>query len=387
MKRVVIVGASLAGVRTASALRREGFSGEITVIGDEPHLPYDRPPMSKQVLQGKWGIEKTGLLSTEQMAELGAEWILGDAAQQLDVSSRTIRTKSGREVEGTYVVIATGARARRLPFSADNEIFTMRTLDDAQQLAATCDSLPQRATVAVIGGGFIGAEVATALHARELRPIVLEAQARPLQGVVGEEVATWLEGLPGAAGVELRVNQNVLDVVRTPSGFQVILADGPMEADAVVAGVGAVPNCEWLESSGVAIQRGLVVDEYLLAAPGIYGAGDVAVFPFTSAGETEHVRIEHWQIANDHASYIARSILTGESQPFTTVPYFWSDQYGKKIQMLGHPRPSDEVTIVSGSPEDGKWLAHYRRHGVVTGVVALNNARELMLSRPLLETV
>jgi 3-phenylpropionate/trans-cinnamate dioxygenase ferredoxin reductase subunit len=142
---------------------------------------------------------------------------------------------------------------------------------------------------------------------------------------------------------------------------------------------------EWLDGSGLTLQRGLVVDEFLAAAPGVWGVGDVAVFPFRSAGETEQVRIEHWQIANDHASYVAKSIVAGPKEPFRTVPYFWSDQYGKKIQMLGHPRPSDDVVLMSGSPDEGKWLAHYRRDDVVTGVIALNNARELMLSRPLLE--
>lgn len=387
VERVVIVGASLAGVRTASALRREGFTGNITLIGDEPHRPYDRPPLSKQVLQGKWGDDKTLLLTVEQTEELNAEWILGDAAQHLDVASRSVHTASGREVKGTSIVIATGTRARRLPFSADNDVFAMRTLDDARRLVAACDALPAHATVAVIGGGFIGAEVATALHARELRPIVIEAQVRPLQGILGDVVATWLEGLPEAAGIELRVQQQVNDVVRHKNGFLITTPHDALEADLVVVGVGAVPNIEWLHDSGLNLQRGLVVDEFLEAAPGVWGAGDVAVFPYHSAGESDFVRIEHWQIANDHASYVARSIVAGSDQPFRTVPYFWSDQYGKKIQMLGHPRPSDEVELVSGSPHEGKWLAHYRRHGAVTGVVALNNARELMLSRPLLESV
>jgi 3-phenylpropionate/trans-cinnamate dioxygenase ferredoxin reductase subunit len=274
-----------------------------------------------------------------------------------------------------------------LPFAADSDVFTMRSLDDSRRLAVACNELRAHATVAVIGGGFIGAEVATALHARDVRPVVIEAQDRPLQGILGNEVATWLEDLPRAAGIELRVNQQVDDVVRTDRGYLITTSDGSLTADLVVVGVGALPNVEWLDGSGLTLHRGLVVDEFLAAAPGVWGVGDVAVFPFRSAGETEHVRIEHWQIANDHASYVAKSIVAGPKEPFRTVPYFWSDQYGKKIQMLGHPRPSDDVVLMSGSPDEGKWLAHYRRDDVVTGVIALNNARELMLSRPLLENV
>jgi 3-phenylpropionate/trans-cinnamate dioxygenase ferredoxin reductase subunit len=385
--RVVIVGASLGGVRTAVALRREGFEGEIVLIGDEPHEPYDRPPLSKQILMGKWGPEKLALLNETSHAELRAEWHLGSAAVALatDGTTHEVTLANGEVIQGDTVVVATGTRARRLPFTADSELVAVRTLDDTTELLARLERLKPGARVAVIGAGFIGAEVASALLARELVPVVFETQARPLNAVLGETAAQWLEGLPREFGVEVRVNQAIDDVVPSSAGITVVTTQGSEEFALGVLGVGALPNVEWLDGSPLTIDRGLVVDDSLLGAPGIYAVGDVAAFPFARAGRREVVRIEHWQIANDHATYVAQHV-TGKTQtPFTTVPYFWSDQYGKKIQMLGHPSPADDIEMMQGSVEEGKWLAHYRCNGVLTGVLALNNARELMLSKPLLE--
>ena len=385
--RVLIVGASLGGIRTAAALRREGYQGEIVIIGDEPHEPYDRPPLSKQILMGKWGPEKLALLNESSHAELRAEWYLGQAAISLasDGTEHSVTLADGTSLKGDAVVIATGTRARRLPFTADHELLAVRSLDDATTLISRIESLEAGARVAVIGAGFIGAEVASALLARELVPVVFETQPRPLNAVLGEEAATWLEAIPGQFGVEVRVNQSISDVVSSATGITVITADGREEFALGILGVGAIPNTEWLDGSPVVLSRGVVVNESLLAAEGIYAIGDVAAFPFERAGRREVIRIEHWQIANDHATYVAQH-LTGKTEaPFATVPYFWSDQYGKKIQMLGHPSPGDTIEMVQGSVDEGKWLAYYRHEGVVTGVLALNNARELMLARPLLE--
>ena len=385
--RVVIVGASLAGVRTAAALRREGFEGAITVIGDESHPPYDRPPLSKQILMGKWGPEKIGLLTDAAHADLHAEWLLGSPAVALrsDGSQHVVTLQNKSEVTADIVVIATGTRARRLPFAADQQLFAVRTLDDTLALLDAVERADSGSRVAVIGAGFIGAEVATALHARDLVPVVYETQPRPLNAVLGETAARWLEGLPAAAGIEVRVNQTISDVVGTTGGVSVVTADSNDEYAFGILGVGALANTEWLANSPVTINRGVVVNESLQAAPGIYAVGDVAEFPFDRAGRRDVVRIEHWQIANDHATYVAQHICGNASERFATVPYFWSDQYGKKIQMLGHPSPTDTIEMVQGSVEDAKWLAYYRHNNVITGVLALNNARELMLARPLLE--
>jgi NADPH-dependent 2,4-dienoyl-CoA reductase/sulfur reductase-like enzyme len=248
------------------------------------------------------------------------------------------------------------------------------------------ESLEAGSVIALIGGGFIGAEVATQLKSRGFVPIVLEALRRPLIGVLGADVSAWLEGLAAEAGIELRSDQRIRDVTRHGEGFVVQFEDGPrLLADAVILGVGAVPNVEWLEGSGLTLDGGVVVDDNLLAREDIAAIGDVARFSWPNVMGEELIRIEHWEVANVHANALAHFWVTGEGSHELMVPYFWSDQYGKKIQLLGHPRPDDDVVRVSGSPEEGKWLAIYSRGGVVTGVVTLSHPRALMLSKHLLE--
>jgi NADPH-dependent 2,4-dienoyl-CoA reductase/sulfur reductase-like enzyme len=207
-----------------------------------------------------------------------------------------------------------------------------------------------------------------------------------LVGILGEEVSTWLMGLAHGADVELRVEQKISDVTESPGGLRISFDDGTEEeVGAVVVGVGVQTNVEWLDSSGLILDDGVVVDEHLLASARVAAIGDVARFAWPNSTGTESVRIEHWEVANGHASALAKYWMTGEVSTQLMVPYFWSDQYGKKIQMLGHPRPDDDVQRVSGSDDEGKWLALYSRDGVVTGLVTLNNPRALVLSRPLLE--
>jgi len=208
-----------------------------------------------------------------------------------------------------------------------------------------------------------------------------------LIGALGEEVATWLERLAGDANVELRTDQRIRDVTPDGAGFEIVFEDGSrLYARTVLAAVGSALDLAWLEDSGLTLNDGVVVDGDLQAAEHVAAIGDVARFRWTSALGEELVRIEHWQVAIDHAAHLARFWATGERPSELMVPYFWSDQYGKKIQLLGHPHPSDDVMLVSGTPEEGKWLALYARAGLVTGVVALSQPRALMLSKGLLET-
>jgi 3-phenylpropionate/trans-cinnamate dioxygenase ferredoxin reductase subunit len=382
---VVVVGAGLAGWRLVEALRREGFEGDVTLIGDEVHPPYDRPPLSKQVLVGKWGAEKATLATPELIERSGATMKLGVAATGLDLDRTSVALDDGSEVTGTHVVVATGARARHLSFTADDRIHYVRRIDDVTRLNQDLEALEPGGVVAVIGGGFIGAECATALHTRGFRPIVLEVASRPLIGVVGEQVSAWLLGLASANGIELRVNQVIEDVVEYGDGLRVVFADGSaLDAGVVIAGVGVETNVEWLSDSGLRIDDGVVVDEHFMAGPRVAAIGDVARFTWRSVTGTEPVRIEHWEVANGHSSTLARSWTSGTVAALM-VPYFWSDQYGQKIQMLGHARPSDHVLRVKGSDEEGKWLALYSRDGVITGIVTLNDPRALVLSRPMLE--
>jgi len=382
---VTVVGAGVAGWRFVESLRREGFEGDITLVGEEPHAPYDRPPLSKQVLSGKWDVTKATLATPELLDEAGVTLRLGVRATKLDVATTTVDLSDGSSVTGTHVVLAIGTRARALSVPSGESLPTLRNHDDVTRLTATLDSLDQGSVVVVIGGGFVGAEVATSLKSRGFTPLVLEVADRPLLSVLGEDVSKWLASLGHDAGIEVRTNQKISDVRALRGGFVVELKDGSrVEASAVLAAVGSSLDLAWLEGSGLTLDDGVVVDLDLQAAPRVAAIGDVARFSWTSTVSEELVRIEHWQVATDHAAHLAHYWMSGES-PAPMVPYFWSDQYGKKIQMLGHPHPEDDVVRVSGSPEESKWLALYSRDGVVTGFVALSHPRALMLAKPLLE--
>ena len=384
---VVVVGAGLAGWRFVEALRREGFDGPLTLIGDETDAPYDRPPLSKNVLVGKWGLERATLATDELIEKANVTLRLGERATGLDVANTTVQLDDGSSVSGSRVVIATGTRARRLAFSADEALHVIRRMADVRRLNEDLATLEPGATIVVIGGGFIGAEAATALNTRGFHVVVLEAAPRPLINVLGEQVSAWLLSLAEQVGVDLRVDQKIRDVEKTDDGLRVVFEDGTiLDADAVIQGVGVETNVEWLATSGLRIDNGVVVDEHFMAADAVAAIGDVARFAWSSVTGRDSVRIEHWEVANGHASTLAKLWTTGEEPAEMMVPYFWSDQYAKKIQLLGHPRASDEILRVSGSDAALKWIGLYSRDGIVTGVVTLNNPRGLMLSRPLLET-
>ena len=384
---VVIVGAGFGGGRLVEALRRDDYDGAITLLGEETYAPYDRPPLSKHVLAGKWDVERATLATPERLAASNVTLRLGVRAIGLDIEANSVELEDGSRIDGTHIVIATGTRARRLPFSADADILTLRNRDAELRMRHELERLDEGSVVAVIGGGFIGAEVATQLKSRGFVPIVLEAALRPLIGVLGPDVSSWLEHLAADAQIELRNDQRIRDVERDADEFVIRFDDvDDLRAALVVVGAGALPNFEWLEGSGLTLDHGVVVDENLLAREHIAAIGDVARFSWPNIMGEELVRIEHWEVANVHANALAHYWMTGEGAAALMVPYFWSDQYGQKIQMLGHARPDDDVVRVSGSPEEGKWLALYSRGGVVTGIVTLSQPRALMLSKHLLES-
>lgn len=387
---VIVVGAGLAGFRFIEASRREGYEGAITLVGDEIFAPYDRPPLSKQILVGKWSEDRNALTDLESLEALRVDVRLGSAATGLDLDTATVHLADGRSVTGTHVVIATGTRARLLPFTASESLRTLRTRDDATRLLVDVAALEPASPVVIIGGGFIGAEVATALHTRGLHPIVLEAGWRPLLHVLGSDVSEWLMALPKALGIDLRCDQKIHDVVRASDEgpLRVLFDDDePLEAPVVVLGVGAQVNVEWLADSGLVIENGVVVDEHLLATPRVAAIGDVARFAWRNVTGVEQVRIEHWELANQHALRLAQYWTLGTTPAELLVPYFWSDQYGKKLQMLGHAAPDDDVAMVKGSVDQGAWVAIYSRAGTVTGVVALAQPRALVLSKQFLESL
>lgn len=385
--RVVVAGASLAGLRAAQTLREEGFVGSIVMVGEEPHLPYDRPPLSKQVLAGTWPPERTALVDAPRLDELGIDVRLGRRAVSLDAGALRVTLDDGEVVEGDGIVVATGARARQLPGA-----HVLRTVDDAlslrQAIARVGVDVGVGGRVVVVGAGFIGAEVAATCAGLGCRVTVLEALAVPLAAALGEVVGAACGALHERHGVELRTRAPVMEL-RSGAPTQVVLDGGEViAADVVVVGIGVDPNAEWLEGS-VDVANGVVCDHALFAAPGVVAAGDVARWTWRHDGAEQSVRIEHWEVASQMGVAAARSLLAGprDAPSFDPVPYFWSDQYGLRIQVLGRPEPADDVVVVDGrlDADDGKFVAVYGRAGRLSAALAVSRPRQLMAFRPLLE--
>jgi 3-phenylpropionate/trans-cinnamate dioxygenase ferredoxin reductase component len=387
---VVVVGASLAGFRAADELRSQGFDGAITVVGDEPHLPYDRPPLSKQVLAGAWGPERLAPpVSTEGgLDALAIDWRLGARAEALDVDGRAVVLDRGDRLAYDGLVIATGAAPRRLPGTDQLAgVHTLRTLDDALALRAALDAGARR--VVVVGAGFIGAEVAATCRTRGAEVTLLEALPVPLGGALGDEMGSVMADLHRDHGVDLRLGAGVASMVGDDRVRAVHLADGSeIAADLVVVGIGVSPNTAWLDGSGLALGDGVVCDETTLVAPGIVAAGDVARWPSRRFGEL--LRVEHWDNAITMGEHAARRLLAeltgGEpGAPYDPVPWFWSDQYDRKIQLAGYCAGSHEVRVVDGTPDERRFVAIYRRAERIVGVLAMNRPRSLLAYRRLIE--
>ncbi|MGH9100893.1 MAG: NAD(P)/FAD-dependent oxidoreductase, partial [Acidimicrobiales bacterium] len=331
-----------------------------------------------------------------QLEKLRIDLLLGRRAETLDAAARRITLDDGSVLAADGVVVATGARPRRLrgtEAQAQPGVTVLRTIDDCERLRTRILEVGQGCRVVVIGAGFIGSEVAATCAGLGCAVTVLEALETPLEPALGEPVGRALSSLHLRHGVDLRTATPVT-LVRapaTPSGtpYEVELEGGELlQADVVVAGIGVMPNTEWMEGSGLEIADGVVCDEVLFAADGVVCAGDVCRWTWRHVGEEQSLRIEHWEMASQMGTAAARSLLAGraDAQPFDPVPYFWSDQYGMRVQVLGHPDPADEVAVVEGSldAEDGKFVAAYGRDGRLTGVVAVSRPRQLMAFRPLL---
>jgi NADPH-dependent 2,4-dienoyl-CoA reductase/sulfur reductase-like enzyme len=388
---VTIVGASLAGLRSAEALRREGFAGLITLVGDEPHHPYDRPPLSKQILSGAWPMDKIVLGGDDKLVELEIVLKLGRRATGFEADSRRVTLEDGERIDADAVVIATGASLRRLPGAeGQRRVHGLRTLDDALALKADLDSLEPASRVVLIGAGFIGQEVATEAVARGHRVTVLEGLDVPLSPIVGQPVAELLLGLSAGVEVDLVTGVRVTGIEGprdgAAAGWVGIEGAEPVPADLIVVGIGVTPSTGWLEDSGLNVDNGVVCDEHLFAAPGVVAAGDVARFRWLGAGHDESVRIEHWQMAVDHGAQAAKALLGGphNAPVLDTVPYFWSDQWGKKIQVIGHPSADDSAELVLPPDDEGRFLVLYHEGSFLTGVLAVSKPRQLMAFRALL---
>ncbi|HEY5154660.1 MAG TPA: FAD/NAD(P)-binding oxidoreductase [Acidimicrobiales bacterium] len=383
MGSVVVVGASLAGMNAARTLRRDGFDGSITVVDADANTPYDRPPLSKQVLAGEWEADRIVLPAARE--DLGLDYLLGRRAMGLDRIDRFVRLDGGDRIGYDGLVIATGAAARWLPGAPMLEgVHVLRTLDDCLVLRGELDEQPER--VVVIGAGFIGAEVASVCRSRGIAVTVVEATDAPLERVLGLEMGTVMAGLHRDHGVDLRLGVGVDGLDGTDRVERVRLSDGTaIEAAVVVVGIGVSPNTGWVEGAGLNVDDGIVTDETLAAAPGVVAAGDIARWPSTRYGEL--VRIEHWETAIQMGEAAARRLLADHDEtepvPFDPLPWFWSDQYGAKIQLAGRAAAGDDVEVVIGSTDERRFVALYGRAGRVVGVLGMNRPRHVMQLRPL----
>ncbi|MEV4150637.1 FAD-dependent oxidoreductase [Amycolatopsis sp. NPDC049691] len=370
MKRIAVVGASLAGVRAAQELRAQGYDGGIVLIGSETHLPYDRPPLSKGFLAGTVSAASLELLDAGDLASLALDFRLGVRATALEPASRRVLLSDGGSVHADGVVIATGGRARTVP--GWSGVHTLRTVDDALALR---EALVPGVRVVVIGAGFIGAEVASTCRSLGLDVTVLEALAAPMAPVLGPELAAVCARLHADHGTDLRCGVSVTAV----DAAGVHLADGSLvPADVVVAGIGMVPATEWLDGSGLTVGNGVHTDDGLVTAlPNVVAVGDVARY-----GGRRH---EHWTNASEQAPVAVANLLAGHTaRTYTPSGYVWSDQYSGTLQLAGHPVPTDTLSFVDGDPASASFAAVWQRDGETVGVFALNNAKLFnRLRRPL----
>lgn len=382
---VAVVGASLAGLRACESLRREGFAGTIVLVGDEHHLPYDRPPLSKQYLAGTWELDRVRLRNRASIDDLGLELRLGVRASGLDVGHRTVTLEDGTGLAYDGLVVASGAVARRWPTPVPAGVVVLRSLEDADVLRSGLESPGTR--LVVVGGGFLGMEVAATARGRGLEVTVVEPLATPLGRVVGPLIGAAVRTLHERHGVTVRAGVGVEGFSGAAHVEAVRLDDGTsVPADLVLVAIGAEPATDWLEGSGLALDRGLLCEATLLAGPNVAAAGDVARFPHELAEAP--VRLEHWTNAAEQGLHAGRVLLAprGDAPVFRSVPYFWSDQYDVKIQAIGLPGPDDEVVVVDGSIDEGRFVACYGREGRLIAALGFGRPRQLMAFRPLLES-
>ncbi|WP_405966470.1 FAD-dependent oxidoreductase [Streptomyces sp. NBC_00015] len=373
MRTVAVVGASLAGLSAARSLRKQGYDGRLVVIGDELHRPYDRPPLSKEFLAGTLGEADLALEAQDE--DLGAEWLLGSRATGLDRADRAVRLADGREVRVDGLVIATGAAARRLPGSDGLAgVHVLRTLDDARALR---DELARGGRLVVIGGGFIGAEVASTAYALGLDVTVVEVAPTPLAGPLGATMGGIVSGLHADHGVRLLCGVGVKGLSGERWVDAVLLDDGrSIPADIVVVGVGARPCVEWLQGSGVELDNGVRCGaDGRTALAGVVAVGDCANWYDPRAGA--HRRVEHWTGARERPDAAVATLLAGGAvvPGVPRPPYFWSDQYGVRIQFAGHAAGADSVSVEEGAVDDRNVLAVYRRAGDPVAVLGMNQPR------------
>jgi NADPH-dependent 2,4-dienoyl-CoA reductase/sulfur reductase-like enzyme len=383
MRDVVVVGASLAGLRAAESLRTAGFDGSITVIGDERHMPYDRPPLSKRLLAGDWEVDRIALRKPDDIASLDVDWRLSTRAVALDVAQRRVELAGGEHVRFEGAILATGSRPRTLPAQEGlPDVVVLRSVDEALDLRERIAGGGKR--VVVVGAGFIGLEVAATARKLGNEVLVLEGASAPLIRGLGAAMGAAIAAVHGDHGVEVRCGVTI-------EGLQpgAVLIDGGWHepSDVVVVGIGVTPATDWLASSGLTLRDGVVCGSDLnTGVPLLYAAGDIV--RWYNPLFDEEMRVEHWTNAAEQGALAATNLLaeaTGQrTAPYAPVPFFWSDQYDRRIQFLGRASGGDEVQVVSGSVVARQFVALYGSGGRLRGVLGLNAPKQVMPFRSLL---
>ncbi|MCK6208953.1 FAD-dependent oxidoreductase [Georgenia sp. EYE_87] len=382
LRNVVIAGASVAGLSAADALRQGGFDGSITILSDERTVPYDRPPLSKELLAADGEPAAVELRPQDHYAAHELDLRLGHAAAGLDIDRRYVVTSDGAALPWDAVVIATGSRPRPLLTTSGAPLPVLRTMADLVHIR---DGAARYGRVTLVGASFIGLEIAASLRRRGVPVTLFGAAELPLDNVVGPEVAADVRDLHDAHGVDLRLGALVTAVEGAPGDYTLRLSDGTTHrAPFVVAGVGVEPNVEWLLGSGVVLDGGVACDAAgRTNVPGVWAAGDVAAYDHPLLGA--RVRIDHWTSAGQQGRHVAGGILSGTATPFTSVPYYWTDQYDRKFHCYGRRLPEDEAFVAEGSLASGEYLVLYGSDGEFHSVLSSGRERSLRGYRKLLE--
>ena len=393
MTHIAVVGGSLAGLRAVETLRTDGFAGDITVVNAENTAPYDRPPLSKKFLSGEWEADRIHLRKTSDIEALNAQWFNNTQATALNVATRELTLSTSSVLHFDACIIATGGIARELPQQPHARgIHQLRTLNDAQGLR---EELQPGKKLVVIGAGFIGLEAAATAVARGCSVTVLEGLPAPLIRGLGEEMGTAATAIHATQGVNIHCNvrvQGIETLAGSVTGVRISDASGEsvVPADVVLVGIGVTPATQWLEGSGLTVNDGVVCDAHLQAAPGVFAAGDVARWVNGLYSDLEpSMRVEHWTTAAEQGAHAARNALAHLNNtplvPYSAVPFFWSDQFTSRIQFLGRSTDAEEIRVVAGSVDEGKFAAAYMRAGRLVGVLGVSMPKVVMPSRKLLE--
>ncbi|MGN9838242.1 NAD(P)/FAD-dependent oxidoreductase [Nonomuraea sp. H19] len=375
---VLVVGASAGGLTVTEALRRKGYEGRIRLIGQERHLPYDRPPLSKEILAGSWPTGRAFLRAPAELNALRAEFILGRRADGLDVEARTVDLDDGRTLSCDVLVVATGLIPRRFPYQPDLAgVHTLHTLDDVDDLRR---GLALARHIAVIGAGVLGCEITATARGLGLPVTLIDPAPVTMARHLGDELGAHVAALHRRHGVHVRTGVGVAGLSGTAGHVSAVeLADGELvAADLVVLAVGAIPATEWLHDSGLSLSDGVECDSHCRAAPGVYALGDVARWYHEGLGTS--IRLENRTNVTQQAIAVAAAIM-GASSPYTPVPYFWSDQYDVKIQIHGIIAPGSRIRPLDGRPGVGRFAALAEIDGTAVAAIGWNHPRGVMAAR------